>query len=164
MYDWQLFWYLHTIIMHTFGLYTLALSPCFLSPLAESLLLSFWIPFYLLGNPPSVTGSIHLGLRLLVDWPPLSQPLPIPPHSKFPEPRLISASLQRPQESGFLCPEHLLKVERFHKVERPLKTSAPCHQDGVPVLGAGVPVPRHHQRRQHHHSGCSNRGDFHILI
>ncbi len=44
-----------------------------------------WIPFvpflcslYLLRTLLAVTGSVHLGLRLLVNWPPLSQPFPTP--------------------------------------------------------------------------------------
>ncbi len=44
------------------------ISPCrfpFVSPLP---------PPYLLGTLLAVTGSVHLGLRLLVNWPPLSQP------------------------------------------------------------------------------------------
>ncbi len=58
------------------------ISPCWL-PFA-SLLLPFQPPFYLLGTPLAVTGSVHLGLRLLVNWPPLFHPLPNPPPSKFP--------------------------------------------------------------------------------
>jgi hypothetical protein len=42
-------------------------SPCFLSPLAISLLLSFPTSFYLLGTLLAVTGSVNLGLRLLVN-------------------------------------------------------------------------------------------------
>ncbi len=59
----------------------MAHSPLLLSPLAGSLLLSFPTPFYLLGTLLAVTGSVHLGLRLLVNWPPLSQPFPqsLPP-------------------------------------------------------------------------------------
>ncbi len=45
----------------------MARSPCFLSPLADSLLLPFPTPFYLLGTLLAVTGSVHLGLRLLVN-------------------------------------------------------------------------------------------------
>ncbi len=52
------------------------ISPCwfpFVPPLT---------PFYLLGTLLAVTGSVHLGLRLLINWPPLSQPstqtLPLP--------------------------------------------------------------------------------------
>jgi hypothetical protein len=54
----------------------MAHSPCFLSPLASSLLLPFPTPSYLLGTLLAVTGSVHVGLRLLVNWPPLSQPSP----------------------------------------------------------------------------------------
>ncbi len=66
----------------------MAQSPCFLFPLADSLLLPFLVPFTYLETLFAVTGSVHLGLRLLVNWPPLSQPFPFPPHSKFPVPRL----------------------------------------------------------------------------
>ncbi len=93
----------------------MAQSPCFLSPLVDSLLLPFVFPFTYLETLLSVTGSVHLGLRLLVNWPPLPQPSPFPPHSKFPEPRLSSALLRRPQESGFSCPEQVVIDE--HKSE-----------------------------------------------
>ncbi len=57
----------------------MAHSPCSLSPPADSPLSPF-VPlsnlFYLLGTLLAVTGSVHLGLRLLVNWPPLSQPFP----------------------------------------------------------------------------------------
>ncbi len=74
-----------------------------------------WIPFappsdplYLLGNPPSCN-------RIRPPWSqvactltsPFSTLSPIPPPSKFPEPRFLSAPLWRPQESGFFCPEQL---------------------------------------------------------
>ncbi len=45
----------------------MAQSPCFLSPLADSLLLPFLIPFTYLETLLAVTGSVHLGLRLLVN-------------------------------------------------------------------------------------------------
>ncbi len=80
------------------------ISPCCspLSPLAPLL-----APFYLLGTLLAVTGSVHLSLRLLVNWPPPVPTLcPNPPPSKFPEPQLPSASQRRPQvESGVFCPE-----------------------------------------------------------
>jgi hypothetical protein len=65
-------------------------------------------PLYLLGNPPSCD-------RIRPPWSqvackltsPFSTLSPIPPSSKFPEPRLPSTSLWRPQESGFSCPEHV---------------------------------------------------------
>ncbi len=79
------------------------ISPCWFP------LLPFPIPLYLLGTLLAVTGSVHLGLRLLVNWPPpLSYPFPKPSPSKFPEPKLPSALLRRPQdESGVFCPEQL---------------------------------------------------------
>jgi hypothetical protein len=46
----------------------MTLSPCFLLPLADSLLLSFLVPFTYLETLLAVTGSVHLGLRLLVNW------------------------------------------------------------------------------------------------
>ncbi len=65
----------------------MAHSPCFLSPLADSLLLPFLTSLYLLGTLLAVIGSVHLGLRFLVNWPPLSQhflqSLP-PPNSQNP--------------------------------------------------------------------------------
>ncbi len=59
----------------------LAFSPCWLpfAPLSN--------PLYLLGTLLAVTGSVHLGLRLFVNWPPLSQPFPRslpPPNSQNP--------------------------------------------------------------------------------
>jgi hypothetical protein len=45
----------------------MAHSLCFSFPLANSLLLPFQTPFYLLGTLLVVTGSVHLGLRLLVN-------------------------------------------------------------------------------------------------
>ncbi len=69
-----------------------------------------------LGTLLAVTGSFHLGLRLLVNWPPLSQPFPQtlpPPNSQ--NPNLPSASLRRPQvESGIFCPEHT-QMRKFPK-------------------------------------------------
>jgi hypothetical protein len=44
----------------------MAQSPC-LAPLAESLLSPFFIPFTYLETLLAVTGSVHLGLRLLVN-------------------------------------------------------------------------------------------------
>ncbi len=51
------------------------------------LLLPFRIPLTHLETLLAVTGSVHLGLRLLVNWPPLSQPFPQslpPPNSQNP--------------------------------------------------------------------------------
>ncbi len=53
-------------------------SPCFLSPLADYSLLPFLVPSTYLETLLAVTGSVHLGLRLLVNWPPLPQPFPNP--------------------------------------------------------------------------------------
>ncbi len=58
------------------------ISPCwfpFASPFAP-----LSVPSYLLGTLLAVTGSVHLGLRLLVNWPPLTQPSPQPPPFQIP--------------------------------------------------------------------------------
>jgi hypothetical protein len=47
--------------------YTWHIPLAFLSPLADSLLLPVLTPLYLLGTLLAVTGSVHLGLRLLVN-------------------------------------------------------------------------------------------------
>jgi hypothetical protein len=65
--------------MYTFGLYTMALSPCFFSPLADSLLLPFLI-LYLLGTLLAAIGSVHPGPRLFVNWSPHFHPSPSAPH------------------------------------------------------------------------------------
>jgi hypothetical protein len=75
--------------------------PLAFSPLADSPLLLFLTPFFLLGTLLAVTGSVHLDLRLLVNWPPLSQPFPQtlpPPNSQNPDyPRLTKTTLRRIQ-------------------------------------------------------------------
>ncbi len=54
--------------------------PLAFAPLADSpfvsLLSPLSTPFYFLGTLLAVTGSVHLGLRLLVNCPTLSQPFP----------------------------------------------------------------------------------------
>ncbi len=42
------------------------------------------IPFTYLETLLAVTGFVHLGLRLLVNWPPLPQPFPIPSPFQIP--------------------------------------------------------------------------------
>ncbi len=67
----------------------MAHSPCFFfSPCWFSFvsLCSPFTLFYLLGTLLAVTGSVHLGLRLLVNWPPLSQPSPQTPPSNSQNP------------------------------------------------------------------------------
>ncbi len=64
-------------------------SPCFLSPLADSLLLPLLDPLTYLETLLAVTGSVHLGLRLLVNWPPLCQPFPNPPPPQIPRTQII---------------------------------------------------------------------------
>jgi hypothetical protein len=58
-----------------------------ISPLLTPLCLPFvpfLTPFYLLGTLLAVTGSVHLGLRLLVNWPPLSHPFTKPSPLQIP--------------------------------------------------------------------------------
>jgi hypothetical protein len=89
----------------------MAQSPCFLSPLAESLLLPFRIPFTYLETLLAVTGSVHLGLRLLIYWPPLSQPFPQslpPPNSQNPgyqAPHYVLCGRQKPPNGRSLIGE-----------------------------------------------------------
>jgi hypothetical protein len=54
------------------------------TPLAEPLLSPFFVPFTYLETLLAVTGSVHLGLSLLVNWPLLSQPFPIPSPLQIP--------------------------------------------------------------------------------
>jgi hypothetical protein len=56
----------------------------FTLPLPIPLFLSLCIPFYLLGTLLAATGIVHLGLRLLVSWPPLSHPTPKPSPLQIP--------------------------------------------------------------------------------
>ncbi len=81
----------------------MAHSPCFfpLAPLSNPLLLTW--------NPPSCdrirSPRSQVACKLTSPFPTLS---PNPPPSKFPEPRIPSASLGRPQdESGIFCSEQL---------------------------------------------------------
>jgi hypothetical protein len=57
--------FMYTDTDYNIQLYT-AHSPYFYFPLPTPLCLPFSPPFYLLGTLLDVTGSIHLGLRLLV--------------------------------------------------------------------------------------------------
>ncbi len=71
-------------------IYTWRNSPCFSIPFVPPL-----CPLLLTWHPPAVTGIVHLGLRLLINWPTLTHPfltLTHPSPSKFPEPQLT----QRP--------------------------------------------------------------------
>ncbi len=61
----------------------------FLSPLADPFLLPFLVPFTYLETLLAVTGSVHLGLRLLVNWPPPSQPFPNPSPLQIPRTQVI---------------------------------------------------------------------------
>ncbi len=61
----------------------MAHSPCFYFPLPIPLSPSLY-PFYLLGTLLAVTGIVHLGLRLFVNWPPLDPPLTQPSPFQIP--------------------------------------------------------------------------------
>ncbi len=74
----------HSLSTRTQVTIYMAHSPCFLPPLADFPLLPFLTPFYLFGTLLAVTGSVHLGLRLLVNWPPLSHPFPKPSPLQIP--------------------------------------------------------------------------------
>ncbi len=65
----------------------MAHSPCFFPPLAGYPFVSPLRPLPLTWHPPAVTGIVHLGLRLLVNWPHLPHPspnCPSPPNSQNP--------------------------------------------------------------------------------
>ncbi len=64
----------------------LFISPCWF-PFAP-----FSSPLYLLGTLLAVTGSVHLGLSLLANWPPLSQPFP----QSLPSPNSQNPGYQAP--------------------------------------------------------------------
>ncbi len=92
----------------------MAHSPYFLSPLADSPLL----PFAPLSNPSlltyletllAVTGSVHLGLRLLVNWPPLSQPFP----QSLPPPNSQNPGYQAPHYDDFKTPASSVRNNYF---------------------------------------------------
>ncbi len=53
--------------MYTNSDYNIWRNPLAFSPLADSLLLPFLVPFTYLDTLLAVTGSVHLGLRLLVN-------------------------------------------------------------------------------------------------
>jgi hypothetical protein len=83
----------------------MAQSSCFLFPLADSPLLPFLDPFTYLETLLAVTGSVHLGLRLLVNWPPLSQPFPIPSPLQIPSTQVNCA----PYYDDFKNPASLVR-------------------------------------------------------
>jgi hypothetical protein len=59
----------------------------FFTPLASFPVSSLSIPFYLLGIPPFAwCDPVHLGPRLLVNWPPPPHSIPIPSPFQFPNP------------------------------------------------------------------------------
>jgi hypothetical protein len=74
--------------------------PLLFSPHADSPLLPFPTPLNLLGTLLAVTGSVHLGLRLLVNWPPLSQPFP----QSLPPPNSQKPGYQAPHYDGLKNP------------------------------------------------------------
>ncbi len=119
-------------------------SPCFLFPLADSLLSPFFVPFTSLEPSFSVTGSVHLGLRLLINWPPLPQPFPIPSPLQIPSTQVKYA----PHYNDFKNPASLVRncdsptwshtalLSRFHACCR---SSFQLHNRHSRLLG-GSPV------------------------
>ncbi len=78
--------------MYTFRLQYMWRYPlAFLLPLADSPFAPLSVPFYLLGTLLAVTGSVHPGPRLLINWPPLPQPLLIPSPFQIPSTQVIYA-------------------------------------------------------------------------
>ncbi len=74
--------------MNTGHIY-MAHSPCFPVPLCSLPCFpcspcSPCSPFHLLGTLVAVTGTVHLSLRLLVNWPPLTHPSPEPSPLQIP--------------------------------------------------------------------------------
>jgi hypothetical protein len=77
----------HTIQSHIY----MAQFPLFFSPLASPPFAPPLCPLLLTWHPPAVTGIVHLGLRLLVNWPHLPHPSPnYPTPSKFPSPNCLA--------------------------------------------------------------------------
>jgi hypothetical protein len=69
---------MHSLYTRTQITIYMAHSPCFLPPLADSPLLPFLTPLYLLGTLLAVTGSVHLGLNPFLNPFPNPSPLQIP--------------------------------------------------------------------------------------
>jgi hypothetical protein len=65
----------------------------------------FFVPFTYLEILLAVTGSVHLGLRLLVNWPPLPQPFPIPSPLQIPSTQVEYA----PHYDDFKNPASLVR-------------------------------------------------------
>jgi hypothetical protein len=91
----------------------MAQSPCFLSPLAESLLLPLRIPFTYLETLLALTGSVHLGLRLLVNWPPLYQPFP----QSLPPPNSQNPGYQAPHYDNLKNPASSVRNNKYGLIE-----------------------------------------------
>ncbi len=135
------------------------ISPCWLCfvPLCP-----LSTPFYLLGNLLAGTGSVHLGPRLLVNWPPLPQlsPQPLPP----PIPRtpitqrltkttsgtirrLLSGTviiyfLESPwtiNQVGFFCPKSCPDVSEAGNYQ--IQYVQPILEDSPPPLSSLPPYP-----------------------
>ncbi len=69
--------------------YTWHIPLDFYLPLLTPLCSPFWPLFTYLETLLAVTGSVHLGLRLLVNWPPLLNPFPNPSPLQIPRTRFI---------------------------------------------------------------------------
>ncbi len=94
----------HNHNVHIRLIYIGAFPLLFIS-LADSLLLPFFDSLYLLGNPP-FCDRIHPPRSRVTRK--LTSPFLNPPHPsplQIPRTQVNSASLRRPQESGFSCPE-----------------------------------------------------------
>jgi hypothetical protein len=92
----------------------MAQSPCFFTPLADSLLSPFFVPFTYLETLLAVTGSVHLSLRLLVNWPPLPQPFPIPSPLQIPSTQVKYA----PHYDDFKNPASLVRNTNLQSIFR----------------------------------------------
>jgi hypothetical protein len=88
MVSFKCLWHsLHVRTQITMYNYTRRIPLAFCLPLLTPLCLPLAphsTPFYLLGTLLAVTGSVRLGLRLLVNWPPLSHPFPKPSPLQIP--------------------------------------------------------------------------------
>jgi hypothetical protein len=78
--------------MYTYKDYNICgANPLLLPSLADPPFVPFFVPFTYLESLLAVTGSVHLSLRLLVNWPPPPQPIPIPSPLQIPSTQVIYA-------------------------------------------------------------------------